>query len=58
MPARRPILQRRASVRRTSASGFTGWPTVTAALADKGVRSMEGAIREAMRSHGPDLAAG
>ncbi len=36
---------------------FSGWPTPTAALADKGVRSTEGGIREAMRSHGPDLAA-
>lgn len=36
---------------------FAGWPTPTAALADKGVRSTEGGIREAMRSHGPDLAA-
>jgi hypothetical protein len=34
-----------------------GWPTPTASLADKGVRSMEGGIREAMRNHGPDLAA-
>jgi hypothetical protein len=34
-----------------------GWPTPTASLADKGVRSEEGAIREAMRNHGPDLAA-
>jgi hypothetical protein len=34
-----------------------GWPTPTAALADKGVRSTEGGIREAMRNHGPDLAA-
>lgn len=33
------------------------WPTPTASLADKGVRSMEGAFREASRSHGPDLAA-
>lgn len=36
---------------------LAGWPTPTAALADKGVRSTEGAIREAMRNHGPDLAA-
>lgn len=36
---------------------LSGWPTPTAALADKGVRSTEGGIREAMRSHGPDLAA-
>ncbi len=42
-----------------SEQAFTlaGWPTPTAALADKGVRSTEGGIREAMRSHGPDLAA-
>lgn len=36
---------------------LSSWPTPTAALADKGVRTEEGAIREAMRSHGPDLAA-
>jgi len=36
---------------------LAGWPTPTASLGDKGVRSEEGAIREAMRSHGPDLAA-
>lgn len=36
---------------------LAGWPTPTAALADKGVRSTEDGIREAMRSHGPDLAA-
>lgn len=36
---------------------LTGWPTPTSALANKGVRSTEGGIREAMRSHGPDLAA-
>lgn len=47
----------RASVRRTSETERTGWPTPTASLADKGVRSTEGGIREAMRKHGPDLAA-
>lgn len=47
----------RASVLRTSATGFTGWPTPTAALAEKGVRTFEGGLMEAMRSHGPDLAA-
>ena len=56
-----PILQRQALVRRISAkdsSGLlTGWPLATASLGDKGVRTEEGAIREAMRSHGPDLAA-
>ena len=36
---------------------LASWPTPTASLADKGVRSTEGAIREAMRNHGPDLAA-
>lgn len=38
-------------------ASLTAWPTPTAALADKGVRTEEGAIREVMRSHGPDLAA-
>lgn len=33
------------------------WPTATASLADKGVRSTAGAIAEAARWHGPDLAA-
>lgn len=47
----------RASVRRTSVTDFTGWPTPTASLADKGVRSTHGGIREAMRNHGPDLGA-
>jgi hypothetical protein len=44
------------SSRRTVAL-VAGWPTPTSVLADKGVRSTEGGIREAMRSHGPDLAA-
>lgn len=39
------------------AAKLAGWPTPTSALADKGVRSTEGGIREAMRSRGPDLAA-
>ncbi len=47
----------RASVPRTSVTGSTGWPTPTAALADKGVRTFEGGLLEAMRNHGPDLAA-
>ncbi len=47
----------RASVLRTSATGSTGWPTPTAALANKGVRTFEGGLMEAMRNHGPDLAA-
>lgn len=36
---------------------LVGCPTPTSALADKGIRTQEGAIREAMRSHGADLAA-
>ncbi len=47
----------RASVPRTSGTGTTGWPTPTAALAEKGVRTFEGGLIEAMRNHGPDLAA-
>ena len=39
------------------AAQLAGWPTPTAALANKGVRSFEGGLMEAMRSHGPDLAA-
>ena len=46
-----------ASVPRISGSGYGSWPSPTASLADKGVRSTEGGIREAMRNHGPDLAA-
>jgi hypothetical protein len=56
-PQGRQICALRASVRRTSDSGFTGWPTPTSALADKGVRTFEGGLLEAMRGHGPDLAA-
>lgn len=36
---------------------LTAWPTPTAALADKGVRSEADAIIEAARTKGPDLAA-
>ncbi len=36
---------------------LSGWPTPTAALAEKGVRTFEGGLLEAMRNHGPDLAA-
>lgn len=46
-----------ASGRRTSGSGCTSWPSPTSSLADKGVRTTDGAIREAMRNHGPDLGA-
>lgn len=38
-------------------ANLAGWPTCTAALADKGVRSLQGGVIEAMRKHGPDLAA-
>lgn len=47
----------RASVLRISATEHTGWPTPTAALAEKGTRTIEGGLIEAMRNHGPDLAA-
>ena len=36
---------------------LVGWPTPVSSLADKGVRSLEGGPREAMRNKGPDLAA-
>ena len=36
---------------------LASWPSPTASLADKGVRSTDGGIREAMRNRGPDLAA-
>ena len=57
MPSGRLRSRLRASVPRTSATEPTGWPTPTAALATKGVRTFEGGLMEAMRSHGPDLAA-
>jgi hypothetical protein len=47
-PAQRLIYALRASARRTSDSDCGGWPTPTAALAEKGVRSFQGAIVEAM----------
>ena len=56
-PSGRSRFRLRASVLRTSETGSTGWPTPTAALAKKGVRTFEGGLMEAMRNHGPDLAA-
>lgn len=56
-PSGRSRSRLRASVLRTSEIGCTGWPTPTAALAEKGVRTFEGGLIEAMRNHGPDLAA-
>lgn len=56
-PSQRSVSLLRASARRTSDKGCGSWPSPTASLADKGVRSTEGGIREAMRNHGPDLAA-
>lgn len=60
-PQGRQICALRASTLRTSVNDSTftrkGWPTVTASLVNKGVRSEEGALIEAMRSRGPDLAA-
>ena len=57
LPSGRSLSRLRASVLRTSATEPTSWPTPTSSLADKGVRSTAGGIREAMRGHGPDLAA-
>lgn len=57
MPSGRLRSRLRASVLRTFATDFTGWPTPTSALANKGVRTFEGGLIEAMRNHGPDLAA-
>lgn len=60
-PSGRSIFALRASARRTSDSDSSllvnGWPTPTAALATKGVRTFEGGLMEAMRKPGPDLAA-
>lgn len=67
-PLGRLISRLRASGHRITASGHfsghtildlpqVGWSTVTASLANKGVRLTEGGIKEAMRSRGPDLAA-
>ncbi|MEO6147332.1 MAG: hypothetical protein ABIT70_09840, partial [Sulfuriferula sp.] len=41
----------------TQQTAMAGWPTPTSALATKGVRTFEGGLMEAMRNHGPDLAA-
>ena len=57
LPSGRSLFRLRASVPRTSATERTGWATPTAALAEKGVRTFEGGLLEAMRNHGPDLAA-
>ena len=56
-PAGQSLSQLVPSTRPTGGTGSGLWPTPTASLADKGVRSTEGAIREAARNHGPDLAA-
>lgn len=52
MPAREPICALRASVRRTSASVFFGWPTSRPTDADKGVRTADGAVSEMRRKAG------
>lgn len=56
-PSGRSRFPLRASARHTFETGSTGCPTPTAALAEKGVRTFEGGLMEAMRNHGPDLAA-
>lgn len=47
----------KATVSLNAVACLSGWATPTAALANKGVRTTEGGIREAMRSRGLDLAA-
>jgi len=42
---------------RSLRSDVRSWPTPTAALGEKGVRSIEGAKTEVERGHGPDLCA-
>lgn len=51
------ISRPRAQVRTIDVIASSLWPTPTASLADKGVRSIAGAIKEAARKSGPDLAA-
>jgi hypothetical protein len=56
MPSGPPICALRASGRRTSDSGCTGWPTARSTDGDKGIRTDEGAYREAnRRTNGADL---
>lgn len=43
------------SLKLPGAAKLASWPTTRATDGDKGVRSQEGAIREAMRTKGPDL---
>ena len=53
MPSGPPICALRASRRRTSGNGCTGWPTARASDSDKSVRTHAGALREATRKNGP-----
>ena len=48
-----PICALRASARRTSGKGFTGWPSARVSDAGKAVRSTEGALAEVKRKGGP-----
>jgi hypothetical protein len=48
-PLPRPICALRASPRRTGGKGSTGWPSPTASLAEKNVRSQAGCEKEAKR---------
>lgn len=61
-PSGRSLPLLRASARHTGdtesiGSPETSWPLETASLGDKAIRTEEGALREAARNHGPDLAA-
>jgi hypothetical protein len=56
MPSGPPICALRASGRRTSGNGCTGWPTPKETDSDKGVRTMRGAELElARKGPGSDL---
>ena len=48
-PAGRTLVRQRASVRRTSATDRTGWPTARAADGEKNMRSLEGSLAEIAR---------
>ncbi len=51
------VFQLAPSVRRTGESGIGSWQTVTQALAEKSVRTRDGAAMECARNAGPDLGA-
>ena len=52
-PALRLLFRLRASVRRTSATERTGWPTTRSADGEKNVRTLEGSLSEIARKGSP-----